>query len=95
MSSFVKDPFMRLKRKKLGSSIFLREGRKELTTGAGQGAQGGGGDTPPPLALKGKKTAAHCKRKQAMPSSMSAPRGQMYTLHNFINVSFFYSFCYY
>lgn len=64
---------MRLKRKRLGPTINLKEGRREGAVGqAMETEQEEEEDIPWPLAWKkGKKTAAPWKRKQAATDSLS------------------------
>lgn len=71
---FAKDLFMRLKRKKLGATIDLRQGRKEQVVARVREAEEGEKDTPHPLTRKGKKAVAPRKRKHAALSSSFAPK---------------------
>lgn len=67
---FVGDPHMRLKRKKLGSSVDLMERRKERTLARNIEDE----EEEAPLVRKGNKRAAPRKRKHAAPCSTSAPK---------------------
>lgn len=63
---FAKDPIIRLKRKKLGPTIHLKDGRREWAEAwAMESEEGDEEDTPRPTARrKGKKTSAPLKKKQ-------------------------------
>lgn len=71
---FMKNPHMRLRRKKLGPTANLREGRKKRALARATEAEEGEEEEVPPLVLKRKKVTTTRKRKQAVPGFTSAPK---------------------
>lgn len=68
---FVRDPHMRLKKKKLGPNMGLREERRERALARAVEAEGGEYKDTRPLIRKGKKMTIPRKRKKVAPGSTS------------------------
>lgn len=70
----MRDPHMRLKRKRLGLAVDLREGRRmRALERVAEAEERDEEEEETPLIQLEKKTAAPRKRKQAAPGSMSTP----------------------
>lgn len=72
---FMRDPHMRLKRKRLGPATDLRDGRRERAMGrATEAEERDEEDEESPLVRKGKSTATPRKREQAPGSTFASKK---------------------
>lgn len=89
---FEKDPHLRLKIMKLGLTIDLKEGRKEMAMVQGMEAKGQEEEEAPRLERKARKMAAPRKRKQAASGSSSTPKRAKVHFAKFHQHSLLFSF---